>query len=62
MIAFGIYDGPEGGPRKKVVQIAFLCRIVGGESRQVAKIDAMESLSEAEVKDLEIAFDRKQTN
>jgi 8-oxo-dGTP diphosphatase len=57
----GIYDAPERDPREHVVSIAFLCRIVGGEGKPGAKVDAVESFSETEVQDLEIAFDHRKT-
>lgn len=34
-------------PRENVIQFAFFYGIVGGKSKPVAKIDVMESLSEA---------------
>ena len=57
----GIYDNPERDPREHVVSLAFLCRIVGGETKPGAKVDAIKSFSEPEIKNLEIAFDHKKT-
>jgi len=57
----GIYDNPERDPREHVVRIAFLCKIVDGEAKPGAKVDAVKSFSETEIKKLEIAFDHRKT-
>jgi ADP-ribose pyrophosphatase YjhB (NUDIX family) len=57
----GIYDDPERDPREHVISIAFLCKIVDGETKPGAKVDAVNSFSEAETKNLEIAFDHNKT-
>ena len=57
----GIYDDPERDPREHVVSIAFLCKIVGGDAKPGAKVDAVKSFSEAETNNLEIAFDHAKT-
>ena len=57
----GIYDNPERDPREHVISIAFLCKIVDGETKPGAKVDAVKSFSEAETKKVEIAFDHRQT-
>lgn len=57
----GIYDDPERDPREHVISIAFLCKIVNGETKPGAKVDAVNSFSEAETKNLEIAFDHNKT-
>ena len=55
----GIYDDPERDPREHAISIAFLCKIVDGETKPGAKVDAVKSFSEAETKNLEIAFDHR---
>jgi len=57
----GIYDTPERDPREHVISIAFLCKIVDGETKPGAKVDEVKSFSEAETKNLEIAFDHSKT-
>jgi ADP-ribose pyrophosphatase YjhB (NUDIX family) len=57
----GIYDDPERDPREHVISIAFLCKITDGETKPGAKVDAVNSFSEAETKNLEIAFDHDKT-
>ena len=57
----GIYDDPKRDPREHVISIAFLCKIVEGEVKPGAKVDAVNSFSEAETKNLEIAFDHNKT-
>jgi ADP-ribose pyrophosphatase YjhB (NUDIX family) len=57
----GIYDNPERDPREHVISIAFLCKIADGETKPGAKVDAVNSFSEAETKKLEIAFDHNKT-
>ena len=57
----GIYDDPERDPREHVISIAFLCRIVAGETKPREKVDEVESFSETETKKLEIAFDHRKT-
>jgi ADP-ribose pyrophosphatase YjhB (NUDIX family) len=57
----GIYDDPERDPREHVVSIAFLCKIVDGETKPGAKVDAVKSFSKTETKNLEIAFDHRKT-
>jgi ADP-ribose pyrophosphatase YjhB (NUDIX family) len=57
----GIYDDPERDPREHVISIAFLCKIVDGETKSGAKVDAVKSFSETETKNLEIAFDHNKT-
>jgi len=57
----GIYDDPERDPREHVISIAFLCKIADGETKPGAKVDAVNSFSEAETKNLEIAFDHNKT-
>jgi ADP-ribose pyrophosphatase YjhB (NUDIX family) len=57
----GIYDNPERDPREHVISIAFLCTIEEGETKPGAKVDAVNSFSEAETKKLEIAFDHRRT-
>jgi ADP-ribose pyrophosphatase YjhB (NUDIX family) len=57
----GIYDNPERDPREHVISIAFLCKITEGEPKPGAKVDAVNSFSEAETKNLEIAFDHGKT-
>jgi ADP-ribose pyrophosphatase YjhB (NUDIX family) len=57
----GIYDDPERDPREHVISIAFLCKIVGGEAKPGAKVDEVNSFSEIETKNLEIAFDHNKT-
>jgi 8-oxo-dGTP diphosphatase len=57
----GIYDDPEMDPREHVISIAFLCKIVDGETKPGAKVDAVKSFSEAETKKLKIAFDHGKT-
>jgi 8-oxo-dGTP diphosphatase len=57
----GIYDDPERDPREHVISTAFLCKIVDGETKPGAKVDAVNSFSEAETKNLEIAFDHNKT-
>ena len=53
----GIYDDPERDPREHIISIALLCKIADGETKPGAKVDAVKSFSEAETKNLEIAFD-----
>ncbi len=55
----GIYDDPERDPREHAVSIAFLCMIVDGETKPGAKVDEVDSFSEAEIKKLDIAFDHE---
>ncbi len=50
----GIYDDPERDPREHVVSIAFLCKIVDGEGKPGANVDAVKSFSDAETKKLEL--------
>jgi ADP-ribose pyrophosphatase YjhB (NUDIX family) len=57
----GIYDDPKRDPREHVISIAFLCKIAEGETKPGAKVDEVNSSSEAETKNLEIAFDHKKT-
>jgi len=57
----GIYDTPERDPREHVISIAFLCKIADGETKPGAKVDEVNSFSEAETKNLEIAFDHGKT-
>jgi len=57
----GIYDNPERDPREHVISIAFLCKIVEGETKPGVKVDAVKSFCEAETKKLEIAFDHRKT-
>jgi ADP-ribose pyrophosphatase YjhB (NUDIX family) len=57
----GIYDDPERDPREHVISIAFLCKIADGETKPGAKVEAVNSFSEAETKKLEIAFDHGKT-
>lgn len=57
----GIYDDPERDPREHVVSIAFLCKIVGGETKPGTKVDTVESFDETEVEGLKIAFDHRKT-
>jgi 8-oxo-dGTP diphosphatase len=57
----GIYDDPERDPREHVVSIAFLCRIVDGDAKPGAKVDAVKSFSNTEIKNLDIAFDHRKT-
>ncbi len=57
----GIYDDPERDPREHVVSIAFLCRIVDGKAKAGAKVNAVKSFSNIEIKNLEIAFDHRKT-
>ena len=57
----GIYDDPERDPREHIISIAFLCKIMDGETKPRAKVDAVKSFSEAETKNLEIAFDHGKT-
>ena len=57
----GIYDNPERDPREHVISIAFLCKITEGETKPGTKVDAVNSFSETETKNLEIAFDHSQT-
>ena len=57
----GIYDDPDRDPREHVVSIAFLCKIVAGETKPGTKVDEVKSFSEAEIKKVEIAFDHKKT-
>jgi len=57
----GVYDDPERDPREHVVSIAFLCKIVDGETKPGAKVDAVKSFSETEIENLEIAFDHRKT-
>ena len=44
-----------------MISIAFLCRVVGRKGKPGAKVDVVEKFSEAEVKNLEIAFDHRKT-
>jgi ADP-ribose pyrophosphatase YjhB (NUDIX family) len=57
----GIYDDPERDPREHVISLAFLCKIVDGEAKPGAKVDAVNSFSEEETKNLKIAFDHNKT-
>jgi ADP-ribose pyrophosphatase YjhB (NUDIX family) len=57
----GIYDNPERDPREHVISIAFLCKIIEGETKPGAKVEAVNSFSETETKNLEIAFDHRKT-
>lgn len=57
----GIYDNPERDPREHVISIAFLCKITEGKTKLGAKVEAVNSFSEAETKNLEIAFDHRKT-
>ena len=57
----GIYDNPERDPREHVISIAFLCKITEGITKPGAKVEAVNSFSEAEIKNLEIAFDHQKT-
>jgi ADP-ribose pyrophosphatase YjhB (NUDIX family) len=57
----GIYDDPERDPREHVISIAFLCKIVDGETKPGAKVDSVKSFSKAETKNLKIAFDQGKT-
>ena len=58
----GIYDDPERDPRELVVSIAFLCKIVDGETKPGAKVDGFKGFSEAEMKKLDIAFDHEKAS
>jgi ADP-ribose pyrophosphatase YjhB (NUDIX family) len=44
----GFYDDPERGPREHMISIEFLCRVVGEKGKPGAKVDVVESFSEAE--------------
>ncbi|MCJ7721441.1 NUDIX hydrolase [Candidatus Bathyarchaeota archaeon] len=55
----GIYDDPERDPREHVVSIAFLCKIADGKTKPGAKVDEVDSFSDAEIKKLDIAFDHE---
>ena len=57
----GIYDNPERDPREHVISIAFLCKITEGKTKPGTKVEAVNSFSEAEIKNLEIAFDHQKT-
>ncbi|MHC3128520.1 MAG: NUDIX hydrolase [Candidatus Bathyarchaeota archaeon] len=57
----GIYDDPERDPREHIISIAFLCKIVDRETKPGAKVDAVNSFSETEIKNLAIAFDHRKT-
>ncbi|HSQ53442.1 MAG TPA: NUDIX hydrolase [Acidobacteriota bacterium] len=57
----GIYDNPERDPREHVISIAFLCNITEGKTKPGTKVEAVNSFSEAETKNLEIAFDHRKT-
>ena len=57
----GIYDNPKRNPREHVISIAFLCKITEGRTKPGAKVEAVNSFSEAETKNLEIAFDHQKT-
>ena len=57
----GIYDNPKRDPREHVISIAFLCKITEGKTKPGAKVEAVNSFSEAETKNLEIAFDHQKT-
>jgi ADP-ribose pyrophosphatase YjhB (NUDIX family) len=57
----GIYDDPDRDPREHVISIAFLCKIEDGETKAGAKVDAVNSFSEEETKNLDIAFDHGKT-
>ena len=57
----GIYDNPERDPREHVISIAFLCKITEGITKPGAKVEAVNSFSETETKNLEIAFDHRKT-
>ena len=57
----GIYDDPERDPREHVVSLAFLCKIVDGETKPGANVDSVKSFSKTEIKTLEIAFDHGKT-
>ena len=57
----GFYDDPERDLREHMISIEFLCRVVRGKGKPGAKVDIVESFSEAEVKNLEIAFDYRKT-
>ena len=57
----GIYDDPRRDPREHVMSLAFLCRISGGKIKPGENVDSVESFSEKEIEDLEIAFDHKET-
>ena len=57
----GIYDNPERDPREHVISIAFLCKITEGKTKPGTKVEAVNSFSEAETKNLEIAFDHRKT-
>ncbi len=60
-ILVGIYDTPERDPREHIISIAFLCKIVAGESKPGTKVDAVKSFSELEAKKLKNAFDHGKT-
>ncbi|UCC58190.1 MAG: hypothetical protein JSW14_07540 [Candidatus Bathyarchaeum sp.] len=38
-----------------------MCKIVDGETKTGAKVDAVQSFSKTEIKELEIAFDHRKT-
>ena len=57
----GIYDNPERDPREHVISISFLCKITEGKTKPGTKVEAVNSFSEAETKNLEIAFDHRKT-
>ena len=53
----GIYDDPDRDPREHVISIAFLCRIVDGETKAGTKVDEAKSFAKRDIKSLEVAFD-----
>ncbi|MEJ2241989.1 MAG: NUDIX domain-containing protein [Candidatus Bathyarchaeota archaeon] len=57
----GIYDDPNRDPREHVISIAFFCKIINGDIIPGTKVDEVNSFSEMEIKDLDIAFDHRKT-
>ena len=55
----GIYDDPKRDPREHVIGLAFLCKIVGGETKPGDKVEDVKSFSRVEIEDVRIAFDHR---
>jgi len=55
----GIYDNPKRDPREHVIGLAFLCKVVSGETKPGHKVEEVKSFSEFEVEGLQIAFDHR---
>ena len=55
----GVYDDPKRDPRAHVIGLAFFCEVVGGEIQAGGNSEKVETFSEEEIKDLDLAFDHR---